>query len=88
MGSSSLNLERLLAGSMKELTWLAHQLAVSRHLCLPKLGPGPAPSPLVCSLSLLLELPEWRGGLLPLWFPCPPLSSQPALVLVSALSRA
>ena len=88
MGSSSLNLERLLAGSMKELTWLAHQLAVSRHLCLPKLGSGPAPSPLVCSLSLLLELPEWRGGLLPLWFPCPPLSSQPALVLVSALSRA
>ena len=65
MGSSSLNLESLLAGSLIS--------AISSHLHLPRLGPGPALSPLVCSLSLLSELPEWSlSGLLVLGSPVLP----------------
>lgn len=86
MGSSFLNLESLLAGSMKELTWLAHRI---RHLQAPLSSQtGPRSCPIPAGLQSILApgiarvVPGWAAAALV------PLSSQPALVLVSALSRA
>ena len=83
MGSSSLNLESLLASSLKELTQLAHRISHLQPLRLDWAPVLPSPASLhsIFALGIAGMVPGWTAGS---WFPRPP---SPPPVLVTALKR-
>ena len=85
MGSSSLNLESLLASSLKELTQLADRYQPSPATSVltgPRSCPLPTSLQSIFALGIAGMVPGWASGS---WFPRP---RSPPFVLVTALSSA